>query len=118
MATSGWRPPNRSNEIARAKSALDEKHGETPRVPFRGWHARGYLPHCDKPGLIQLVTFRLADAMPAARRNEWEPLLAIKEERERRTKLEAYLDRGYGACYLKRVDTAALVEEALLCFDA
>jgi hypothetical protein len=26
---------------------------------FRGWHERGYLPHCDKPGLVQFITFRL-----------------------------------------------------------
>ncbi len=109
---------NRANAIAQAKSALDKKHGETPPKPFLGWHARGYLPHCDKPGLIQLVTFRLADAMPAARRHEWEPLQAIADERERRTKLEAYLDRGWGECHLKRTDMAALVENSLLCFDA
>ena len=118
MATSGWRPPNRSNEIARAKSALDEKHGETPRAPFRGWHARGYLPHCDKPGLIQFVTFRLADAMPAERQHEWQALDAIEDQRERRTQLEAYLDRGYGACHLRQVEMAELVENALLFHDA
>src|SRR6059036_1400901 len=59
------RPLNRSNEIARAKHDLDEKYQVTPPAPFLGWHARGYLPHCDKPGLIQFVTFRLDDAMPA-----------------------------------------------------
>ena len=110
--------PNRSNEIARAKRALDEKYGEMPAKPFLGWHARGYLPHCDKPGLIQLVTFRLADAMPAERRHEWESLQAIADERERRTKLEEYLDRGYGACHLRRPDIAALVENTLQFFDA
>ena len=110
--------PNRSNEIAHAKRALDEKYGATPAKPFLGWHARGYLPHCDKPGLIQLVTFRLDDAMPAARRHEWELLQAVADERERRTKLEEYLDRGYGACHLRRPDIAALVENALQFFDA
>ena len=28
------------------------------------WHSRGYLPHFDQPGLVQMVTFRLADALP------------------------------------------------------
>jgi len=46
---------------------------------FKGWHERGYLPHCDKPGLIQFVTFRLWDSLPASRRGEWEHLLAITE---------------------------------------
>ena len=26
---------------------------------FLGWHQRGYLPHYDVPGVMQLVTFRL-----------------------------------------------------------
>jgi hypothetical protein len=52
-------------------SAEDEAKG------FLGWHERGYLPHCDKPGLTQFVTFRLADSMPESRRGEWEHLLAV-----------------------------------------
>ena len=110
--------PNRSDEIARAKRALDEKYGEQPSAPFLGWHSRGYLPHCDKPGLIQFVTFRLDDAMPAERRREWEPLLTIEDERERHTKLEAYLDRGYGQCHLRGPEAALLVEQTLLFWDA
>src|SRR5437867_3558492 len=39
---------------------------------FRGWHERGSLPHCDKPGLIQFITFRLWDSMPASRKGEIE----------------------------------------------
>src|SRR5258708_7677849 len=53
---------------------------------FLGWHERGYLPHCDYPGLIQFVTFRLGDSMPDSRRSEWEHLLQIEEVREKRTK--------------------------------
>ncbi len=30
----------------------------------RNWYRRGYLPHIDRPGLVQIVTFRLADALP------------------------------------------------------
>jgi hypothetical protein len=45
-------------------SATDKAGG------FRGWHERGYLPHCDKPGLVQFITFRLRDSMPASRRSE------------------------------------------------
>ena len=29
-----------------------------------GWYTRGYLPHRDEPGLIQAVTFHLADSLP------------------------------------------------------
>lgn len=110
--------PNRSNEIARSRRALDEKHGEQPARPFRGWHARGYLPHCDKPGLIQFVTFRLDDAMPTERRHEWEALREIEDERERQTRLEAYLDHGYGCCHLKDPRVAGLIEQAFHCHDA
>jgi len=31
---------------------------------FLGWHENGYLPHREEPGLVQFVTFRLADAFP------------------------------------------------------
>ena len=33
------------------------------RANYRGWYTRGYLPHCDKPGLLQMITYRLANAM-------------------------------------------------------
>ena len=84
---------------------------------FLGWHQRGYLPHHDVPGVTQLVTFRLNDAMPASRRSEWEVLLRIEEDRERRTKLEEYLDRGLGECWLRQPRIADLAEGALRFFD-
>lgn len=33
--------------------------------PHKGWRLHGYLPHFDQPGLIQGITYRLADALPA-----------------------------------------------------
>jgi REP element-mobilizing transposase RayT len=83
---------------------------------FRGWHERGYLPHLDKPNLTQFVTFRLADSFPTELRGEWETMLQIEDDRERRTELEGYLDQGRGRCELKRVDVAAVVENALRFF--
>src|SRR5207245_9606799 len=68
---------------------------------FSGWHENGYLPHRDEPGLVQFVTFRLADAFPAELRAEWEALLKIEEDRKRRIELEAYLDQGRGECNLR-----------------
>jgi REP element-mobilizing transposase RayT len=87
------------------------------QLASKGWHTRGYLPHYDKPGTLQMLTFRLADAMPASRRHEWEALRRIEDERERRTKLEAYLDLGYGECVLKDPRCAAAVEEVVFRFD-
>ncbi len=84
---------------------------------FCGWHQRGRLPHYDVPGVTQFVTFRLADALPASRRSEWEALLKIESERERRMELEAYLDRGAGECWLARPEIAAVAESALRYFD-
>ena len=30
---------------------------EEKALGFLGWHERGYLPHCDFPGLVQFVTY-------------------------------------------------------------
>jgi len=89
---------------------------EEKALGFLGWHERGYLPHCDFPDLVQFVTFRLADSLPASRRGEWEHLLAIEDVREKRTKLEEYLDRGVGECWLRNPRIAKLSEEALRFF--
>ena len=84
---------------------------------FLGWHARGHVPHFDAPGVLQFVTFRLDDALPAGRRAEWEALLRIEDDRERRKQLEGYLDRGFGECWLRRPGIAGLVADALRFFD-
>jgi len=83
---------------------------------FLGWHERGYLPHCDKPGLIQFVTFRLEDSMPITKRGEWDHLLKIEDNKEKRTRLEEYLDRGVGACHLRNTNIAKIAEDSLLHF--
>lgn len=64
-----------------------------------------------------MITYRLADSMPANCRHEWEPLLAITDERERRIQIESYLDVGAGECHLRRTDIADVVQENLLHFD-
>jgi putative transposase len=89
---------------------------EERALGFLGWHERGYLPHFDFPGLVQFVTFRLADSLPASQRGEWEHLLALEDLREKRTKLEEYLDRGVGECWLRDPRIAKLCEEAMLFF--
>src|SRR5438552_13362232 len=81
---------------------------------FLGWHENGYLPHRDEAGLVQFVSFRLADAFPQELRGEWEVLLKIEDDRKRRIELEAYLDKGRGECHLRRPEVAAMVEGSLL----
>ena len=98
----------------RWSSPLEPEHG---RRGFRGWHERGYLPHRDEPGLTQFVTFHLADSFPESLRSEWSHLLSIEDDRERREKVEGYLDKGRGDYHLRRPDIARLVEENLRQFS-
>lgn len=90
---------------------------EDAKRGFRGWHERGYLPHRDERGLTQFVTFRLVDTFPESLRSEWEQLWRIEDDRERRTELEAYLDRGRGECHLRRAEIAKVVEDNFLNFS-
>ena len=69
------------------------------------WYSRGYLPHFDHPGLIQMITFRLADALPASVLKAWREELPLDEMAQRR-RTEAYLDTGYGSCCLGDVTAA------------
>jgi REP element-mobilizing transposase RayT len=83
---------------------------------FHGWHERGYLPHRDEPGLIQFVTFHLADSFPATLRSEWEAILKVEDVSDRREQLQAYLDKSNGECLLRRPDLAKPVEDSLRFF--
>ena len=98
-------------DLVEGKRAWDARANRSDRRKgFRGWHERGYLPHRDSPGLTQFITYHLADAFPKELLGEWAALLKIEEERERRKKLEAYLDEGRGQCWLRRPDIAELCE--------
>lgn len=104
--------------------------------PLRsGIHSRGYLPHVKREGAAYFVTLRLADSLPAeallkfaAKRAEQlrdlaaGPDPAVKSgaeniERDCRRKIERLLDRGLGACWLRRPEIADLVSDALRFFD-
>ena len=77
-------------------------------VEPKGWHSRGYLPHLDQPGLLQFITFRLSDSLPAAVLHR----LAAEttdDEAERHRLIDGYLDAGQGACWLRRPEIATLV---------
>jgi REP element-mobilizing transposase RayT len=85
-----------------------------------GWHSRGYLPHFDAGEVFQSITFRLYDSMPQTLLEQWKQELARESEEfedKLRYKIEAYLDRGIGACYLANNRIATLVQSALLHFD-
>ncbi|MCO6440313.1 MAG: transposase [Nitrococcus mobilis] len=87
----------------------------------RGWYSRGYLPHVDGPGLIQHITFHLADSLPreAVARMEQE-LVGYPEDQQaakRRQRIQSLLDSGLGSCIFDRDDHARIVEKSLLFGD-
>ena len=84
-------------------------------MKHKEWYSRGYLPHFDAPGLIQGVTLRLWDSLPAEIVEQLEK--DSLEDSAKRTRVEEYLNVGYGACYLGDPRIARLVENALLHFD-
>jgi putative DNA methylase len=90
---------------------------EEARQRFKGWYAPKHLPHFDAPGTRQFITYRLADALPATRRREWEAFLALEDDEEKQRKIEAYLDTGYGECHLRDPRIADLVQENLWYHD-
>jgi REP element-mobilizing transposase RayT len=107
-----------------------------------GIHTRGYLPHVKREGARYFVTFRLADSLPKevlfklqseraqrltqyyARRDAAKMLGTVSPEagaledleRNYYRKLEQYLDRGCGECWLRRPEIADLVANALRFF--
>lgn len=89
------------------------------------WHHRGYLPHFDASGLIQGLTFRLHDAVPAAVVRAWREQLNIPRGApaddpgviELRLRIERYADAGRGACWLQQPRIGQMVERAVLHFD-
>jgi putative DNA methylase len=112
----GSRPPGRIDLrrlVEGKRTGTAPLNTETQRRGFRGWHERGYLPHFDAPHVTQFVTFMLADSFPVTRRPEWEPILQEPDESLRRRKLEAWLDRGHGECWLRQARVATLVDQAL-----
>lgn len=86
----------------------------------RGWHTRGYLPHCDSSGLFQSVTFRLSDSLPRETLDRLDAELAqlpsAHRDRARRARIEAWLDAGSGCCALRHPAFARYVQDAFLHF--
>jgi putative DNA methylase len=106
-------------ESWKKRNILSKKTAE--KFGIWGWHSRGYLPHFDGGEIAQTVTFRLVDSMPQTVLEQWKQELADLPpeavDRERRKRIDAYLDRGYGSCYLREERLAKIVQEALLHFD-
>ena len=106
---------------ARMSGPSRSSSGHCTRSDEPTWHNRGYLPHFEGGEVPQSITFRLHDSLPAALRAEWacelENLPDTEQRLERRKRIEAALDSGYGACHLAKPEVARLVVEALGRFD-
>jgi putative transposase len=92
------------------------------------WRSRGYLPHRDCFGLLQSITFRLADSLPQEklralemelekRVNDAELGLRAPREVAMRKRIEGWLDAGMGCCALRHPQMAAVMQDTLLMFD-
>ena len=85
-------------------------------MEHKGWYSRGYLPHLDSAGVIQSVTFRLADSLPQVALQRIRA--QVPEDLAERVQLqEALLDGGYGSCLLDDESAAGAVQETLLRSD-
>lgn len=78
----------------------------------KGWHQRGYLPHFDTPECPQHVVFRTLGSLPTALLRNLPPDAAT-----RRRLVDAALDALLGTRPLEDIQTATIVEEALLHFQ-
>ena len=87
----------------------------------REWYSRGYLPHCDRTGLLQSITFRLADSLPqeVLMQLELEVACVAEDRRElhRRKLIEKYMNSGLGCCALKHPAVADIVQNSFFAFD-
>jgi len=91
------------------------------KLKASGWNTRGYLPHYDGASIPQFITLKLADAIPLKVIDRWKKELEHLDSKEEQIlmqrRIDAYLDQGYGSCYLKDPTIAAMVEESLLARD-
>jgi putative transposase len=128
--------PNPGLERVHYDLRADGVKDEAPNLHRSGIHTRGYLPHVKREGAAYFVTFRLADSLPR------EMLMKFEQQRAERLRrltdfakvgqtandseeaiardfaraVERYLDRGVGACHLRRPEVANLVADSLRYF--
>ena len=121
--------------IGDKKESPTPSSNNAPSPLLSGWHSRGRLPHLKDEGATYFVTFRLGDSLPAEILQNY---IAEREEIIKRARfmkreltnpemtrlvqlhserIEAYLDAGYGNCWLKIPRIARMVSESLNHFD-
>lgn len=80
------------------------------------WHATK-LPHRNKPGLIQFITFRLADSLPQVVLRQIENEIQVEKDIEKQERQQYWLDKGLGCCALANIEMAKVMQNALLHHD-
>ena len=115
-----WTAPLRKAPAQNAERELGAPGVPSLNTP-KGWYSRSYLPHRDEIGLIQFLTFRLADSLPQKKLQQIEDELRFMpdeiREIERSKRIEHWLDSGLGCCALRHPHMAEMVEQALAHFD-
>ena len=100
----------KANSIENAPGTAKRLLGQ---FPPKEWHSRGYLPHRDKPGILQMITYHLADSLPTKvlekYKMEIQSLPSDKQNSQYRRKIEEWIDAGHGSCTLKNPQIAQLV---------
>jgi REP element-mobilizing transposase RayT len=85
------------------------------------WHSRGILPHFEGGNIPQSVTFRLVDSLPRQKlidlQEELKRLTREDAARQRRKRIDYWLDACIGPAWLKQPEIAGIVEQTLLFFD-
>jgi REP element-mobilizing transposase RayT len=137
MRPHGSNEPNLGLERTRHQLRAGGVHDEAANPLRSGIHNRGYLPHVKRAGASYFVTFRLADSLPTevvlecereragrlrrladfTKRGESIDDSAEDIERDFRRRVERFLDKGAGACHLRRPEIAALVAQVLRHFE-
>jgi len=115
----------------------DNSDDEPPRSPFLERDSpvrkdRRHLPHWRLRGTFNYVTWRLFDSLPQDKLNVWhaekrawlekhpKPWDAITANEYRvlfPKRLDAWLDAGYGSCYLRRPECGLVVANAFHFYD-
>ena len=106
-----------------------------PKPHLSGFHSRGFLPHLKTEGGIYFVTFRLADSLPhetvvrlAERRAEIKHRACVVNrvpssnvnaacQAHEAAEIEALLDCGSGAAWLRKPELAEIVTQTLRHFE-
>ena len=87
--------------------------GVAPATQFH----RTYLPHFEAGEVPQHICFRLTDSIPRHLLKQWEEELRslpkAKRDLRKRRRNDETLDKGFGACWLRRPEIARLVVETL-----